>query len=256
MSNEVGTEKVSGLAPLAFSDLTVQHGTVVALHEVTLEMRPRERVALIGPSGSGKSSLLHTAAGLVTPTSGAVEVLGQPLSQLTGAGLQRHRQRVGIVSQNLGLAQSLRVIHSVNGGQLGNWSTPRALASLVRPVGRTEVEQVLQSVDLADRIDARTGDLSGGEQQRIAVARTLYQRPELLLADEPTSSLDPELADRIMSLLCADDAPWATLFSAHDPDLAIRHADRVIGLSSGSVAFDSPADQVDPADVSALYDNE
>ena len=244
----------SGQRPLAVSDLTVRHGDVVALNGVSVSVRPGERVALIGPSGAGKSSLINVAAGIVEPTSGVVSVLGQALSQLSGSALQKHRREIGIVSQALGLAPSLRVVHSVNGGRLGSWSTPTAIASLVRPRERDRVTEVLTGVGLADRIDARTGDLSGGEQQRVAIARALLQRPQLLLADEPTSSVDPELSNQMMALLCDRDAPWTAVISVHDPDLALRHVDRIIAMNDGSIMFDRPVSEVDPASLGALYE--
>ena len=241
------------MLPLAVTDLTVTHGDVVALRNVSVSVRPGQRVALIGPSGAGKSSLLNCVAGIVTPTSGQVEVLGSELAQLDGTALKQHRKRVGIIGQHLALAPSLRVAHSVNGGRLGTWSTAKALASLVRPRDRAEVNQVLSSVGLGDRIDARTGDLSGGEQQRVAIARTLLQQPDLLLADEPTSSVDPELANDMMSLICAPDAPWTAVVSVHDPELARRHTDRIIGLADGAIAFDLPASDVEPSTIAQLY---
>lgn len=240
--------------PLAVSDLTVRHGDVVALNGVSVSVPSGQRVALIGPSGAGKSSLIHAVAGLVEPTSGDVSVLGQRIGELAGATLRKHRQRVGIVSQALGLAPSLRVVHSVNGGRLGSWSTPSAIASLIRPKDRDSVEQVLDGVGLKDRIDARTGDLSGGEQQRIAIARTLLQKPDLLLADEPTSSVDPELSNQVMALLCDRDAPWTAVISVHDPDLALRHVDRIIALNHGSIVFDRPVADVDPESIAELYE--
>ena len=244
----------SDVRPLVVSDLAVRHGDVVALNDVSVSVRPGERVALIGPSGAGKSSLINVAAGIVEPTAGEVAVLGQPLDDLSGSALRKHRQRVGIVSQALGLAPSLRVVHSVNGGRLGSWSTPTAIASLVRPRERNQVAEVLERVGLADRIDARTGDLSGGEQQRVAIARTLLQRPELVLADEPTSSVDPELSNQVMALLCDPDAPWAAVISVHDPDLAVRHVDRIVALNHGKIVFDLPVAEVDHESITELYE--
>lgn len=239
---------------MAVSNLTVRHGDVVALNGVTVSVSPGESVALIGPSGAGKSSLIHTAAGLVDATSGNVSVLGSDIAHLRGSALRHHRQRIGIVAQDLGLAPSLRVVHSVNGGRLGSWSSPTAIASLLRPRDRERVGAVLEDVGLKDRIDARTGDLSGGEQQRVAIARTLIQKPDLLLADEPTSSVDPELANQVMALLCDANAPWSTVVSVHDPQLAMRHVDRIIALANGSVVFDRPVGDVAQSDIDQLYE--
>ena len=246
-------------ASLICNDVTVTHGDIVALDAVSVSVQPGERVALIGQSGAGKSTLLNAAAGLVTPTSGAISVLGSSVGALRGAALRKHRQLVGLISQDLGLAPALRVVHSVNGGQLGSWSTGKALGSLIRANSRAEVEQVLDLVGLADRIEARTGDLSGGEQQRVAVARTLLQNPRIILADEPTSSVDPDLADRVMGLLCGETTPSSNnsptvILSVHDPELALRHVDRIIALQSGRIIFDQPVAEVSPTAVASLYE--
>lgn len=194
-------------------------------------------------------------SGLVRPAEGTVAVLGADLAGLRGRELRAVRSRVGTVGQQLDLALPLRVVHNVNAGRLGRWSTLAALWSLVRPSGRAEAARALTRVGLADRLYSRTEDLSGGERQRVAVARLLLQRPELVLADEPTSSVDPRLSDDVMALLCGppDAAPWTTVVSVHDPDLARRHVARIVGLRHGRLAFDRPASAVSDADLVALY---
>lgn len=242
-------------SPTAFAcdNLTVDFGGVVALAGVSLSVELGERVALIGPSGGGKSTLLGVAAGLTSPTSGTAATFGVELDGLDDRERRKLGARLGIVAQDLALAPSLRVVHSVNGGRLGQWSTWRAVRSLVRPADFSDVQRSLAAVGLEDRIGARTGDLSGGEQQRVAVARVLHQAPDLVLADEPTSSVDPELADVVMSQLAPPGRGWTLLVSVHDPDLALRHVDRVVGLAAGKVAFDSPASDVEQADIDQLY---
>ncbi|WP_083908517.1 phosphonate ABC transporter ATP-binding protein [Ilumatobacter coccineus] len=226
---------------------------VRALHEVDLTIAPGERVALLGESGAGKSTLLDVVAGLTVPTSGSVEVLGAAIDELRGRALRRHRADIGVVRQQHGLPESLRVVHNVNAGRLGTWSTWRALTSLVRPRGRAEVDSALAAVGLAGLADRLTGDLSGGQQQRVAVARALIEQRRLLLADEPVSAVDPKLSDDVLRLLRAADGDPAVLVSLHDPGLARRHVDRIVGLRDGIVHFDLPVDEVSDRRIDDLY---
>ncbi|MEZ5279341.1 MAG: ATP-binding cassette domain-containing protein [Acidimicrobiales bacterium] len=232
----------------------VAYGDTHALRAVDLRVTPHERVALLGQSGAGKTSLLGLLSGLVGPTSGELTVLGADPTSLRGRRLREHRARIGSVGQHLDMALPLRVIHNVNAGRLGTWSAGRAAWSLVRPSGRGEVLEALEQVGLANRIDDRTDSLSGGERQRVAFARLLVHRPDLALADEPTSSVDPDLADSLMGMLCAPDKPWTVVASMHDPDLALRHAGRIVGLKEGVVVFDRPTAQVSRTDIAGLYE--
>ena len=202
-----------------------------------------ERIAVVGASGAGKSTLLGVLNGSVTPSAGTVRVLGQDPTALTGRALRRLRGRTGTVHQHLELPGALRVVHNVNAGRLGSWSAARAAWSLVRPQGTGEVHGVLAQVGLADRMYERTDRLSGGQQQRVALARVLLQEPELVLADEPASALDPALADLALDLLggLAAARGGALLACLHDPALALRHCHRVVGLADGRVVLDAPA---------------
>ncbi|SFT82994.1 phosphonate transport system ATP-binding protein [Geodermatophilus amargosae] len=219
-----------------------------------LTVGPAERVAVVGASGAGKSTLLAVANGAVPPSSGSVEVLGQDPAVLRGPALRRLRARVGTVHQHLELVGPLRVVHNVNAGRLGSWSAARAAWSLVRPQGLPEVLGALERVGLADRVFDRTDTLSGGQRQRVAVARLLLQDPELVLADEPASALDPVLAGRVLELLAGPASRDGALLAAlHDPALALRHCDRVVGLSAGRVVLDAPAAALTVADLAAFY---
>ncbi|PWW25103.1 phosphonate transport system ATP-binding protein [Geodermatophilus normandii] len=219
-----------------------------------LTVGPGERVAVVGASGAGKSTLLAVANGAVPPSSGAVQVLGQDPAGLRGPALRRLRARVGTVHQHLELVGPLRVVHNVNAGRLGSWPAARAAWSLVRPQGLPEVLAALDRVDLADRVFDRTDTLSGGQRQRVAVARLLVQDPELVLADEPASALDPVLADRVLELLAGPASRGGALLAAlHDPLLALRHCDRVVGLAGGRVVLDAPAAALTVADLAAFY---
>ena len=211
-----------------------------------------ERVALVGASGAGKSTLLAVANGSVLPTAGSVRVLG---TELGARPPRRLRARVGTVHQSLELVGRLRVVHDVNAGRLAEWSAARAAWSLVRPQGLPEVLAALERVGLADRAFERTERLSGGQQQRVAVARLLVQQPDLVLADEPASALDPVLADRALTLLgeLALARGGALVAALHDPGLVRRHCDRVVGLADGRVVLDRPVAALSAADLAGLY---
>ncbi|MFT7601272.1 MAG: phosphonate transport system ATP-binding protein [Acidimicrobiales bacterium] len=244
------------MAPiLEIADFGVTYPEVSALTSINLVVTAGERVALIGPSGAGKTTLLSALAGLVPPTAGSIAVFGADPAQLRGRTARAHRSRVGTISQAGDLALPLRVVHNVNAGRLGRWRTSEALWSLIRPDDRESVDTILELVGLAGTAQRRTDALSGGERQRVAVARVLRQRPELVLADEPTSSVDPSLSDRVMGLLCGppEHAPWTTVVSLHHPGLARRHATRLVGLQHGRILFDSDPDDVTDDDLRHLY---
>lgn len=218
-------------------------------------MTAGERVAVVGASGAGKSTLLGVLNGSVPPTAGTVRVLGADPAALRGRQLRALRARTGTVHQHLELAGPLRVVHNVNAGRLGTWSAWRAAWSLLRPQGLADVGAALDRVGLADRVHDRTDRLSGGQRQRVALARLIVQRPELVLADEPASALDPALADQALALLgeLARDGGGALVACLHDPALALRHCDRVVGLAEGRVVLDAPAASLSPAQLEAFY---
>ena len=243
----------AGTPALQLDRVGVVREGVVALRDLTLTVPPGQRVAVLGPSGAGKSTLLALANGLVTPTSGDVRVLGARLSTLSTRQRRRLRSRIGSVHQHLDLVGPLRVVHNVNAGRLGEWSLPRAAWSLVRPQGVPQVVAALEQVGLADRVFDRTDELSGGQQQRVALARVLLQDPELVLADEPVSSLDPTLAVRVLELLTAVVGHRTLLASMHNPELAARFFDRLVGLREGRVVFDVTSNAVPAGALDALY---
>ena len=235
--------------------MEVRFGGRTALTGVDLEVAAGERVAVVGASGAGKSTLLGVLDGTVTPTAGVVQVHGTDPSTLRGRQLRRLRARTGTVRQHLDLPGPLRVVHNVNAGRLGSWSAARAAWSLVRPQGTADVRAALDRVGLADLVFERTDRLSGGQRQRVAVARLLVQQPELVLADEPASALDPALADTVLSLLgeLAVSQGGALIACLHDPALGLRHCDRVVGLDGGRVVLDGPSSTLTVAALERFY---
>jgi phosphonate transport system ATP-binding protein len=247
---ELGTEVVR------FDRVSKRFGPeMLALHEVSLSVRVGEVVVLLGPSGSGKSTLLRHVDGLHRASSGAVTVLGTEVGRRGGRELRRLRRRVGFVFQQFHLVGSLTVLENVCTGALGALRGPRlGLFSYPRGV-RREALRHLERVGLADRAFQRADTLSGGQQQRVAVARALMQNPEILLADEPVASLDPETSAQVMRLIkeISAERRLTVLCSLHQVDLALSWGDRVIGLRTGRVVLDTPVAGLGRQDAMALY---
>jgi phosphonate transport system ATP-binding protein len=229
-----------------------------ALSTVSLAARRGERIAVIGSSGAGKSTLLRLLASALRPTDGRVEVLEARPWQLSAGKLRRLRSRIGMVHQVPPLPPRQRVITAILAGRLGVWPWWRSLRSLVYPADIVGARDELARLDLADRLFDRCDGLSGGQLQRVGVARVLYQKPELMLADEPVSSMDPALADYTINLLVTEAmARGITLVaSLHAVDLALRWFPRIVGLKAGEIAFDLPPVRVTEQALRDLYASE
>ncbi len=239
--------------------LGLEHGNGLrALHSVDLKLAVGERVAVIGPSGAGKTSLIRLLGCALRPTAGRLELFGSNPWQLSAGDLRRLRTRIGTIHQAPPIPPRLRVITAVLAGRLGRWPAWKGLLSLLYPVDIGGAQQALARLDLADRLFDRCDRLSGGQLQRVGIARVLYQQPELILADEPVSALDPILADAAVGQIIAEaEQRGATvLASLHAVDLALKWFPRVIGLRGGELAFDLPAAQVSRAMLRELYASE
>ncbi|MGE7992957.1 phosphonate ABC transporter ATP-binding protein [Pseudomonas sp. NPDC089554] len=239
-------------------DAGLRHGQVRALQSVSLRIEQGERVAIIGPSGAGKSSLLNLMASAVAPTQGRLELLGEQPWALSARARQRLRARVALVHQAPPLPPRQRVVTAVLAGRLGQWGTLRGLLNLLHPSDVPGARQALAELGMADKLFVQCGQLSGGQLQRVGIARALYQQAEVLLTDEPVSAMDPVLADHSIALLNRQaQARGVTLVaSLHAVDLALAHFPRVIGIRDGLVAFDCCAESVSEAMLDALYANE
>ena len=230
-------------------------GAFPALEDINFSVEPGERVALVGSSGAGKSTLIRLLNGTLFPTSGEVRVLGQDLARMNTRELRRVQGQVGTIYQQFHLVDNLRVVHNVNAGHLADWSFARSLVSLVRPMDIGTAQTALKQVGIPEKLYERTDRLSGGQQQRVAIARVLVQDPEAILADEPISSLDPQISREIMDLLLdlSRRSGKTLLSSLHAIDFALSHYERIIGLKAGRMLFDARADLVTPHMISTLY---
>jgi phosphonate transport system ATP-binding protein len=239
--------------------LGLEHGNGLrALADLDLTLAPGECVAVVGPSGAGKTTLIRLLGAALRPTAGRIEVLGQNPWQLSAAELRRLRARIGTIHQAPPIPPRLRVITAILAGRLGRWPAWKGLASLVYPADIEGARQVLGRLDLADRLFDRCDRLSGGQLQRVGIARVLYQQPDLILADEPVSALDPTLADAAVAQIVADaeQRGASVLASLHAVDLALKWFPRVIGLRAGELAFDLPAGRISNDMLRDLYASE
>lgn len=229
-----------------------------ALADISLQAAKGERIALIGPSGAGKTSLISVLGTALTPSAGQADILDFALFRASTAAIATLRARIGTVHQAPPIPARQRVVTAVLAGRLGQWPWWKSLASLLYPLDVAGAREVLERVDLADKLFARCDQLSGGQLQRVGIARVLYQQPELILADEPVSALDPALALATVRLL-VDEAGrrGATLVaSLHAVDLALSCFPRIVGIKAGRIAFDLPAAEVNESLLHELYASE
>jgi len=225
------------------------------LRNLTLQIPVGQRVALIGPSGAGKTTLLRLLAGVLGPDEGEARVLGHSLADLYGRELKALRREVGLLYQLDNLIPSLRVVHNVLMGNLGRWGVTTSLTSLLVPRDLGRAKSALARVELEHKLWALPGELSGGEQQRVAVARLLVQDPSLMLADEPVSSLDVRLGREIIQLLCsvAREGQRTLVVSLHALDLLGPHFDRVLALRNGELVWDGKPNQISQSMLQHVY---
>lgn len=228
------------------------------LRDISFEVSGRNSVAIIGPSGTGKSTLIRCINKLIPPTSGSVYVSGENITKLQGRELREARRKIGMVFQEFNLVERLSVMENVLSGRLGYVAPWRAWLRKYPEEDIANAFELLESIGLIDFFRQRADSLSGGQRQRVGIARAVMQEPHVLLADEPTSSLDPKTSVEIMELLVelseANGIPL--LINIHDVELAKRFTNRVIGLSKGGIVFDGPPDELTRENLKEIYGGE
>jgi phosphonate transport system ATP-binding protein len=231
---------------------------VPVLRNVSIEFPGRGITAVIGPSGTGKSTLIRCINRLVEPTAGEILFHGVDLARLRGRALREMRRRIGMVFQEYNLVERLTVMENLLSGRLGYVSP---LKAWLRRYPREDVNaawELLDAVGLAQFANQRADALSGGQRQRVGIARAVMQGPELLLADEPTSSLDPKTSVEIMELLVrlTDSRGIPVILNIHNVPLAKRFATHVIGMTGGAVVYDGPPGGLADDDLKRIYGGE
>lgn len=205
-----------------------------AIDGVSLTIKKGDFTALLGASGSGKSTLMNLIAGLDRPTSGSIVVEGKELAKLESGQLAQYRRHtVGMVFQSFNLVPTMTLVENVE--------LPMRFAEVDRGERRTRVEEALRSVGLSGRLEHRPSEMSGGEQQRAALARALVNRPKILLADEPTGNLDSKTGTEIMELIRGlnREIGMTVIIVTHERPLAERYANRLIFLGDGKLLGES-----------------
>ena len=233
----------------------IQANGDTSLRQIDLRMHHGERVAIIGSSGSGKTTLLSILGTALKPSSGEYLLDAKNPWTLSRERLRQLRSQIGFIYQAPPLPLKQRVITTILAGKLGQWPIWKSMLSLLYPMDIDGPQSILESLKLAQALFVRCDTLSGGELQRVGVARVLYQDPELILADEPISALDPVLSELIIEHILQDQEKTVVV-SLHDVEVALKWFPRIIGLKEGQIQFDLPAKEVTALMLADLYSSE
>ncbi len=228
------------------------------LKGVSIKVNPGDFFAIIGPSGAGKSTLIRCINRLVEPTGGDVILKGQNITQMSKRELRKARRDMAMIFQEFNLVERMSVMDNVLSGRLGYVGTFR---SLLRMYPKKEIQRALELLDkvgLSDFVDKRADAVSGGQRQRVGIARALIQDPQILLVDEPTSSLDPKIAREVMGMIktMSEELHVPVLCNIHDVQLALEFSNKVVGLQDGEKKFDGPTKEVNQSTLEEIYNME
>lgn len=222
--------------------LALGYGQRVVLPDVNLHIRKGEFISIIGPSGAGKSTLLMSFNAGVNIFGGELHVLDEPVHQIANSSLKRLRARIGIIFQGFNLVKRLTVMDNIASGMLGRMYLLPTMIKYYTSRQYDRIWEYMRIVGIEDAALQRCDRLSGGQMQRVAIARALAQEPEIILADEPISSLDPVSARRVMDTLCAVNEKYGitVVSNLHQLDYARDCCTRILGVCGGKIVFDGP----------------
>ncbi len=245
------------MAILEVKDLRIRYNRSgpEILKGLSFSVEPEDFFAIIGPSGAGKSTLIRCINRLVEPNSGDVILNGQNITKVGRRELRKVRRNMGMIFQEFNLVERMSVMDNVLSGRLGYIGNFR---SLLRFYPRADIQSALELLDkvgLSDFVDKRVDELSGGQRQRVGIARALIQQPQILLVDEPTSSLDPKISREVMGMIkqMSEEAGVPVLCNIHDVQLALEFSNKVIGLQEGVKMFEGPTEKVDKGTLEEIY---
>ena len=230
----------------------------LAINGVDLKVENGQVMALIGPSGAGKSTLIRCVNRLENPTSGEIWLNGENIVKMRSGKLRRARRNMGMIFQEYALVERLTVMENVLSGRLGYVGFWR---SFLRKFPQSDINAafgLLEKVGLDTMVNKRADELSGGQRQRVGIARALIQKPDILLVDEPTASLDPKTSRQIMRLITelCEENQLAAIINIHDVELAQMYSERIVGLREGSIVYDGPPDDLKPDVLTEIYGKE
>ena len=231
---------------------------IEALRGVSIVIEAGEFVVVLGKSGSGKSTLLRCINRLVEPTSGRIFLNDEEVTGASSRHLRQLRKKIGMVFQQYNLVSSCSVQTNVLAGRLASVSTAASILNIFSKADIKKSRQVLDRLGIAEKDLDRADKLSGGQQQRVGLARALMQEPQLILADEPVSSLDPGTSRQIMDLLedFNKQDGVAVICNLHLPSLAKEYGSRIIALNEGRIVYDGPATDLSESELNSFYDSQ
>ena len=243
------------MALLEVEKLTKYYKEVQALADISFEVKKGEFVAIIGPSGSGKTTLIRCINRLIDTTFGKIRYNKENMLELKGKQLRQARAKLGMIFQHYNLVNRLTVIENVLHGRLGYKSTLSGILGLYTEREKEKAVEVLSLLGLQDFMYRRCDQLSGGQMQRVGIARALVQDPRMILCDEPISSLDPSSAKIIMDYLrkVQEELGITILVNLHQVDVAKKYAKRILGFNSGELVFDGPPNKLNKQAIYKIY---